>query len=717
MTGGTWGRTSIGRLAFVTRVVALLAVGLALSAAAAAIAYAATVGSSSTTAAPPPPGPVRMSPSGDDGSCARGEGRPACRSWRRAYAIAQPGDTITVAGGTYEGGTLTGSKRVTFRVAAGQTVQVSSRLNLTSVENLTLYGPIDTAPAYDKGDFYSLTVDGCSSNVALYGVSGRIFDITDSARNVRLYGGDWGGYKDRPHSSDSTVGGNAQHPAGPSCGDGIVRDVVLDGVRFHDVQFVDESQWDGAHPDCLESHGAFVNLTIRNSRFERCGNTFFGVYTDWGSFSGLLMENNLFSQTTKYTFWGLQVGTKPGFTCSNIVFRYNTYDPNEPDAANRNAPMLIDDCAGSQTQVYGNVIRRGPPGGGCSGSWSYNLFEEGPLCGTNSVVKEAFFFARGTNYHLRPGSPAIGRGDPKRAPARDVDGQPRDRTETPDAGFDEALPILPPASQALLARAGTDLTRAAAVTLALGSACKPGGNEVLQRATERLGASIGADRGRVSTAPCSFLTASAAVGPYRVAERFQALANGVRDARYKDVVELAPRSVLALRGTTSAAKAYTGAFNAEAENSAKLSELLGGVAVSMARATAAGKALNATAQDRQLAATRAYARQARTLLLREVTLRRSLAAALRRTGVGARLSVADADNAARRARGGLSTDDRRALAALGLRAADIRKLDSALRRVPRTALRGASFSTSLTDPTVLMRLRAAAAALQRVSTG
>ena len=104
MTGGTWGRTSIGRLAFVTRVVALLAVGLALSAAAAAIAYAATVGSSSTTAAPPPPGPVRMSPSGDDGSCARGEGRPACRSWRRAYAIAQPGDTITVAGGAYERG-------------------------------------------------------------------------------------------------------------------------------------------------------------------------------------------------------------------------------------------------------------------------------------------------------------------------------------------------------------------------------------------------------------------------------------------------------------------------------------------------------------------------------------------------------------------------------------------------------------------------------------
>ena len=339
-----------------TRSLTLLAL-LLTAVAAAAVAHA------STSATAPPAAMVRMAPNGDDGSCARGEGRSPCRSWRRAYAIAQAGDTISVAGGTYEGGTLTGSKKVTFRVAAGETARVDTKIAFTSAENLTLYGPLDTAPAYDKGEFYSMSVDGCSSNVELHDVSGRTFDVTDSARNVRIYGGDWGGYKDRPHSSDSVVGGNIQHPAGPSCGDGIVRDLVLDGVRFHDVQFVDESQWDGAHPDCLESHGAFVNMTIRNSTFERCGNTFFGIYTDWGSFSGLLMENNLFTKTTKDTFWGLQVGIKPGFTCANIVFRYNTYDPDEPNAGNRHAPMLIDDCAGSPTQVYGNIIRRAPPGG------------------------------------------------------------------------------------------------------------------------------------------------------------------------------------------------------------------------------------------------------------------------------------------------------------------------------------------------------------------
>jgi hypothetical protein len=622
-----------------------------------------------------------------------------------------------VAGGTYNGGTLTGSKQVTFRVTPGDKVQVDSRLNFTSVQNLTLFGPVDTARAYDKGDFYSMTVDGCSSNVELHDVSGRTFDVTDSARNVRIYGGDWGGYEDRPHSSDSSVGGNAQHPAGPSCGDGVVRDLLLDGVRFHDVQFVDESQWGGAHPDCLESHGAFVNLTIRNSRFERCGNTFFGIYTDWGSFSGLLMENNLFSKTTKYTFWGLQVGAKPGFTCSNIVFRYNTYDPDAPDAANSQAPPLIDDCAGSPTQVYGNIIRRAPPGGGCSGSWSYNVFEEGPGCGSNSVVRDAFYVARGSNYHLRPGSPAIGRGDPTRAPARDVDGQSRQASASPDAGFDEAQPIVATTTQALLERAGTGLARAAAASVAVGALCKPGGDTRVRGAVARLGASIGTSRGKLSAMSCSIVASASAVGPYLSAVRLQALASGVRDKRYQVVAKPEPRASLALRGTTPAAATFARAFNAEAENVAMLSELLRAVAVSVARAEAAGNAANADAQDKQLAAARAYAKLASSALVRESSLRRSLASALRRAGAGARLDAADAKRIAEGIKHNLSTDDRRALAMLGLRSRDVRKLEKTVRSLTASDLRGASLPGALADLSTLAQLRSVAAALRQVAVG
>ena len=690
-----------------TRSLTLLAL-LLTAVAAAAVAHA------STSATAPPAAMVRMAPNGDDGSCARGEGRFPCRSWRRAYAIAQAGDTISVAGGTYEGGTLTGSKKVTFRVAAGETARVDTKIAFTSAENLTLYGPLDTAPAYDKGEFYSMSVDGCSSNVELHDVSGRTFDVTDSARNVRIYGGDWGGYKDRPHSSDSVVGGNIQHPAGPSCGDGIVRDLVLDGVRFHDVQFVDESQWDGAHPDCLESHGAFVNMTIRNSTFERCGNTFFGIYTDWGSFSGLLMENNLFTKTTKDTFWGLQVGIKPGFTCSNIVFRYNTYDPDEPNAGNRHAPMLIDDCAGSPTQVYGNIIRRAPPGGGCNGAWSYNVFEEGSVCGTSSIVKDAFFVDRGSNYHLRPGSPAIGRGDPKRAPARDVDGQSRSGGGAADAGFDEAQPIVSTETKALMGRVADDLVHTVAESAALGGAvCQQRGlgNTGLQAAVNRLGESVSPVRGK-SSDPCSFVASATTWGPYLTALRVQALASAAQDRRYQVVAEPKPRPTLALRGTTPQARAFASAYNAEAENAANLSELVRALVASVARADAAGNAGSASSQDKQLAAARTYAKQASAALTREVALRRSVAAALRRAGAGARLTAADAATAAQVARRGLPPGHRKALAAMGLRRGEISALEKSVKKVGPSELRGASLPGAVADSASLARLRSAATALR-----
>ena len=255
-----------------------------------------------------------------------------------------------------------------------------------------------------------------------------------------MYGGSWGGYDDAPHSSDTSIGGSYGYPGWSGCGDGWVRDVLLDGVTFHDVQFVNSSLWDGAHPDCLESHGAFTNMIIRNSTFERCGNTFIGTYLDWGSFNGLLIENNLMYKTTNDTFYGVQLGYKPGYTCAGLVFRYNTYDPDAANSAYPYAPPLIDDCAstgtGSTTQVYGNIFRKGAPGGGgCAGAWSYNIFEEGNSCGANSFIGQAGYISRGTNYHLAAGALAIGKGDPSRFPSADFEGTLR--TNPPDGGYDE----------------------------------------------------------------------------------------------------------------------------------------------------------------------------------------------------------------------------------------------------------------------------------------
>jgi hypothetical protein len=498
-----------------------------------------------------------------------------------------------------------------------------------------------------------------------------------------------------------------------------VRDVLVDGVRFHDVQFVDQSKWDGGHPDCLESHGAFVNLTIRNSVFERCGNTFFGLYTDWGSYTGLLIENNLFYKTTENTYWGLQVGTKPGFTCSNVVFRYNTYDPDQPDASNRHAPPLIDDCPGSPTQVYGNIFRKGPPGGGCEGSWSHNVFEEGTPCGAASIVSEAFFVARGSDYHLRPGSPAIGRGDPQRTPARDVDGQARAVDGAPDAGFDEAQGVVSNNMKALMGRAGDELAQTAAQTAALGGAlCGQHrfGDGRLHAAVNRLGASISPVRGSVSTDSCSLVVAAAAWGTHLTALRVKALAGVPRDTRFQVIAQPKARVTVALRGTTPSASAFAAAFNAEAENVVAASELLNAFLTSVARAEAAGKARSASWQDKQFSAARTYAKQASALLSREVVLRRSVATALKRADIaGPRLTTADARVAAQIASRGLSRNQRRTLSFLGLRQGEIGTLERRVRNVGSSDLQGVTLAGMLVDPNALARLRSTATALRRLA--
>jgi hypothetical protein len=119
-----------------------------------------------------------------------------------------------------------------------------------------------------------------------------------------------------------------------------------------------------------------------------------------------------------------------------MVFRYNTYDPNNPNAAYPHAPPLIN-CPSGQ-QIYGNIFRQGEgsPNGTCGvGTWAYNVWEIGPTCGSNSVSGQAGFVARGTDYHLDAGAFAIGKGDPSRFPSADFEGTAR--SSPPDAGYDE----------------------------------------------------------------------------------------------------------------------------------------------------------------------------------------------------------------------------------------------------------------------------------------
>ena len=86
------------------------------------------------------------------------------------------------------------------------------------------------------------------------------------------------------------------------------------------------------------------------------------TYLDWGSFDGLTIENNL--MTAVYdSDAGVQIGNKPGWRCAGIVFRYNTYDPNNATTNTGTkafSPPLINCPTDPTGQVYGNIFRASP---------------------------------------------------------------------------------------------------------------------------------------------------------------------------------------------------------------------------------------------------------------------------------------------------------------------------------------------------------------------
>lgn len=620
---------------------------------------------------------------------------------------------MSIAGGTYTGDSLTGDKALTFRVQEGQSVTLTSRLQMHSLKNVTFWGPIRFAT---NDPYTELETSGCASNLEFHDLTGRVFGVGESSSNIRFFGGAWGGYTDPPGAGDPAVAGHTGTGGPVTCGDGIVRNVLFDGVRFHDVQFVDSSLWGGAHPDCLETYGHVDGLTIRNSVFERCGNTFIGFYTDFGDFRNVVIENNLFHDIGKDTFYSVQIGPKSGYTC-DVVFRYNTFDPNNTGTAGGpHAPPLIN-C--QSTQVYGNIFRKGP-GSDCEGQWSHNVFEtRGSACGTNAtVVGDAFFVSRGSNYHLRPGSPAVGRGDASRFPARDADGQRRSVDGAPDAGFDEAQGIVPRESALLLDDVRKQLATSAASALAAGDASCLGKTSTSRRLNATmadLGRSLVLAKGKRTLDLCGLLAAAVAGSSYVPSLRLGVIASGLQERNFRSIAKPRAGRTSMLSGTTARSRAIAAAFNAEHQNLGDISGLLTAYVTSVARAQAAGNARDADWQDKQLAAAGSFAKLASVKLSREPALRAAVARALRRAGVpAAGLTAAEASSIAGSPGNTVSAQGRRSLALLGLRPREISALAGRTKQLRASELEGVSLTRSLLERGTVARLRAAAAALRRL---
>jgi chitodextrinase len=360
-------------------------------------AKTALTGTTSACGAPPPPavGTVYLSPNGSDANACTLVA--PCVTLQRGFDASSAGGTVELAGGTYPSQSVTGDKGdpdVVFR-PAGATVSFSGRVTLQNAKHMTF-----SNLGFSRTDQYrDLEFHSCNVDITLVNATGRRFQMFEGNRDITFQGGDWGGYDTAGMTLDNAIG--TRGAAGPTVtcpGDGAPRptqNVLFDGVTWHDVFWGKApAEWGGAHPDCFEINGFVDGLTIRNSTFIRCGDSFFGLYGDQGNVVNVTVENNLFQDLGNYTWFGMQWASvgKP-YKCGSLVFRNNTWRPNNPGALRPYSPIRTE-CEPppgyGPVQITGNSFQNGPVDTDCvrfltvpyNTVWQGNEFTLGLPCGT-----------------------------------------------------------------------------------------------------------------------------------------------------------------------------------------------------------------------------------------------------------------------------------------------------------------------------------------------
>jgi hypothetical protein len=269
-----------------------------------------------------------------------------------------------------------------------------------------------------------------ATNVTMRNIDGARFFICGGS-NIKVIGGDYG--------PNYTPGVTTIPNYITNCDSGqLPSNILVDGARIHDFRVGNRCD----HLECMWIGGG-TGITIRNTTFVRCDifDVFFTQYTSPTPPSGILLENNWFDRSTAdgnyaATSYTMMFAAHMN-AFQNITVRYNSFL--QPFLFEGNGPR-------TKISVVGNL---GPYDGCDSGvTYAYNVWEwtrsvacsgtDRTLIGPRGDVTRLGFVDPGTaNLRLRPGSPAIDRGDPKDYPSRDIFGVRRPRGKAPDAGAAE----------------------------------------------------------------------------------------------------------------------------------------------------------------------------------------------------------------------------------------------------------------------------------------
>ena len=356
---------------------------------------------------PDPPAEIFVSPGGSDGGVCTREA--PCASFDRAYRVAQPGQVVEVAAGTYPAQTITSDpsklvdEDVILRPAPGAQVTITGALivEASHIELRSFMAGFWKSRLASDQTFRNL-------DVGLFFIHG--------SNGVTVSGGDVGPY-DNDDSQIASLQGR------------VPTDIVIEYVFFHDARKTDPS----AHTECLQI-GSGIRVTIRGNRFDRCSDHDIFIRS-WGNanksphpLQDFTIENNFFGKVVR-GYYSLRLSATTGWPCERFVVRNNSALTNMYSTCEARDVRFIANLQPSKT-------RQACEDGG--GVWDYNVYGEGEACGTHDTIAPLGYTDPDTlDLHLSPGSAALGHAPPEGVAATDIDGQRRPRGDRPDAGADE----------------------------------------------------------------------------------------------------------------------------------------------------------------------------------------------------------------------------------------------------------------------------------------
>ena len=401
---------------------------------------------------------ISISPSGNDSTCVRGDGTKPCGSLNKALSLAQAGDKVQLAGGTY--GSLLGCSGSEVRHEFSVTRSFASDTTVTIAPGATAIIPcqVDLIGAHLGIDASGGTIriqgfraDGDNQflrNVDIYCEDHAPYltsqgfcaaPIHGAGNNFRMTGGSIG--PTMAAGSDRMIEDSA---VGYSQPNGQITGWVFDGVWFHDARWLNVCGG-ACHTENIYLNSV-ANFTIKNSKFTGCGNSagIFITRQGWSYDSkNVQILGNVFDCFNMDVDAGGDIS--PGTQLATIAYN---------DGASFN-------LTGGIINFSSNIATNNPcPGSGRSGvtiNFDHNLWysntssgASADRCGLTDVLYNVahnpmpdIFASWPNDVHLKAGTnPAVGIGNPGYSSMASPDryGQTRSCGGTPDAGAAERCP-------------------------------------------------------------------------------------------------------------------------------------------------------------------------------------------------------------------------------------------------------------------------------------